>query len=312
MIRNVVIYKDGSRAFDVELKELKNDNVDWYWVDFCQPSAQEHIILKTMFNFHPGSVLDCINEVQKPKMDYYYGYRFIVLQATKDDMSIEEIDIFLSDNFVVTFCQQDNNELQAAWDKIREIDIKAVRPDYVLFLVCDEIIDHFFPLVQRVEDKIQDIDELGSESDQSMIDGIKEQLSELSRLRRIVKPMKDLLYRILNSSHVRIHEEAKVKLHGLYEHLIKILEDISDNREMANDIRESYISTNSHKMNRTMKTLTSVSIIFLPLTFIAGIYGMNFDSMPELHAHYGYPTFWIVTILLVLGMWFGFKKKDLF
>jgi magnesium transporter len=120
------------------------------------------------------------------------------------------------------------------------------------------------------------------------------------------------MYRMFNSSHVYIGEKAKHRIQNVHDHLTKVAEMIEDNREMANDIRENYLSGNAHKMNQIMKTLTAISIIFMPLTFIVGIYGMNFDILPELHWKYGYLLTWLVMLGVTGGLMTLFKKKDWF
>lgn len=312
MIRTMAVYKDGSHQFDVTLEELKSEEIEWYWVDFIKPEKGESDLLKSYFEFNSEAIQHCLSYKQRPKMEYYKGFNFMILQTMQSDLEIDEIDLFLSSNYIVSFCLNDNSTVRTIWDKLEDSSHIPKKPEHILYFISDEIADRFFPIVQKIEDDIEEIDELGSNSDQSMIDGVKTQLNKLSRLRKTVKPTKDLIYRILNSTHLEFNKETTMKLHGVYDHLIKVLDDISDNREMANDIRESYISTNSHKMNHTMKTLTSVSIVFMPLTFIVGVYGMNFVNIPELHFKYGYFICWGVMLLIVAGLVAWFKKKDWF
>jgi magnesium transporter len=305
MIRTMAVYKNGSHQFDVPLEELKSEEIEWYWVDFLSPDKEEKDLLRSYFEFDEEAIHHCLSYKQRPKMDYFNGYRFIILQSLQPDLEIDEIDLFLSSKYIVSFCLNDNVNIQRVWNKLKEIKPIEMKPEHIFYLISDEIVDEFFPIVQTIEDEIEDIDELGSNSDHLMIDGVKTQLSKLSRLRKTVKPTKDLIYRILNSTHIEFNKETILKLHSVYDHLIKLLDDISDNREMANNIREGYISTNSHKMNHIMKTLTSVSIIFMPLTFIVGVYGMNFVNIPELHYKDGYFVCWGVMLLIVGGLEIG-------
>lgn len=313
MINTMAVYKDGTHAFGVSIEELNSELIDWVWVDFEKPRTEEIDLLQSQFHFDDLAIKQCVSYKKRPKMDYYDGYRFIILQSLQEKMERAEIDLFLSHKYIVSFCLEESSVLQMVWNKLKGLkNIKSMKPEQILYLICDEIVDNFFPIVQKIEDDIEEIDELGSNSDQSMIDGIKTQLSKLSKLRKTVKPTKDLIYRILNSTHVEIDKETTKKLRIVYEHLEKLIEDIADNREMANDIRESYISTNSHKMNKTMKMLTSVSIVFMPLTFIVGVYGMNFVQIPELQLKYGYYYCWAVMLIIVIGLVIWFKKKDWF
>ncbi|PGM49038.1 magnesium/cobalt transporter CorA [Bacillus sp. AFS053548] len=313
MIKTMAVYKDGTHAFDVSIEELNSELIDWVWVDFEKPEKKEIDLLRTQFQFDEIAIKHCVSYIERPKMDYYDGYRFIILQSLQENMEQAEIDLFLSHKYIVSFCFEKSNAIQIVWNKLKGLkSTKGIKPERILYHICDEIVDKFFPIVQKIEDDIEEIDELGSNSDLSMIDGIKTQLSKLSKVRKTVKPTKDLIYRILNSTHVEIDKETTKKLRIVYEHLVKLLDDIEDNREMANDIRESYISTNSHKMNKTMKMLTSVSIVFMPLTFIVGVYGMNFVHIPELQLKYGYYYCWVIMLLIVIGLVMWFKKKDWF
>ncbi|MEH7351395.1 magnesium/cobalt transporter CorA [Gottfriedia acidiceleris] len=313
MIKTMAIYKDGTHAFDVSIEELNSEQIDWVWVDFEKPKKEEIDLLRTQFHFDEVAIKHCVSYKERPKMDYYDGYRFIILQSLQENMEQAEIDLFLSHKYIVSFCWEESNAIQIVWNKLKGLkNTKGMKPERILYHICDEIVDKFFPIVQKIEDDIEEIDELGSNSDLSMIDGIKTQLSKLSKVRKTVKPTKDLIYRILNSTHVEIDKETTKSLRIVYEHLVKLLDDIADNREMANDIRESYISTNSHKMNKTMKMLTSVSIVFMPLTFIVGVYGMNFVHIPELQLKYGYYYCWAIMLIIVIGLVMWFKKKDWF
>lgn len=313
LIRTLVVYNDGTYKLDLSIDMLEDKDVAWFWVDFSEPKESETSYLETFFKFDPLAIEDCLNYLQRPKMNYYTGYRFMVLQALKDGKDAEELDIFLSSKYAVTYCKHNNEEINMVWERIKKYkNLKDMKAEQILYFLSDEIVDNFFPIAHDIEDKIQDIEELGSISDQNMIEDVRKQLSRLSKLRKSVNPMRDLMYRILNSTHVEICEDTKHRLHDVYDHLVKLSNIIDENREMAKDIRESYISTNSHKMNQIMKTLTSLSIIFIPPTFLVGVYGMNFANMPELQSHYGYYIIWIVILASSFGLWSVFRRKGWF
>jgi magnesium transporter len=147
---------------------------------------------------------------------------------------------------------------------------------------------------------------------EKLLDELFDRRGELLTMRQTVHPMRDLLYRILNTHHLDGVRERKEYFADIHDHLIKVADMIASNREMTQDIRDSYLSLNSHQTNRTMQILTVISVIFMPLTFIVGIYGMNFQNMPELKTDYGYFVVWVVMIAIAYGMYRWFKNKGWF
>lgn len=164
----------------------------------------------------------------------------------------------------------------------------------------------FFPNVYQIEDELNEIE--AKEANQNLIEEVYEIRSKLLKLRRTILPMRELLYRILNSERLIIPKEERVYFMDIYDHLFKLSEMIESNREMTADIRDSYISINSNRLNTIMKTLTVLTSIFIPLTFIASIYGMNFEYMPELTWRFGYfsvlGVMFVVGSAMLMGLWF--------
>ncbi|MGN7233762.1 magnesium/cobalt transporter CorA, partial [Priestia megaterium] len=136
--------------------------------------------------------------------------------------------------------------------------------------------------------------------------------SDLLKLRKTILPMRDLLYRIINSERLYIPAEQKAYFNDIYDHLIKLTSMVEANRDMTSDMRDNYLSLNANRMNSIMMTLTIISSIFIPLTFVVGLYGMNFDHMPELHWHYGYYIVLGIMALMTIGMILWFKRKGWF
>ena len=309
MIRTLAIKEDYSVVTDVHLKELSN--FLWYWVDFNCPTEKEVLFLESHFHFHPLAIEDCIHFLQRPKLDYYDGYNFFVLQELNSKtIHAQEIDLFLSNDYVVTFHKQPSNEVDKAWEMtISEKLKKKLTPDNVFHSLIDKIVDQYFPTVYMIEDQLDKIEKKESRQTKGLMNEVFDIRSDLLRLRRIIFPMRDLLYRIINSERIEIPVERIAYFGDIYDHLLKLAEMIESNRDVTSDIRDSYISLNSHRMNNVMMTLTVISSIFIPLTFIVGVYGMNFEYMPELKWHYGY--FMVIFLMAVIGfgMLWWFKKK---
>ncbi len=177
----------------------------------------------------------------------------------------------------------------------------------------DKLVDNYFPTLYQIEDQLNEIESnVNNESVEKLMEAVFDIRSNLIKLRKTVLPMRDLLYRVINSEKIDGVKEQLVYFTDIYDHLLKLSEMIESNREMTADMRDSYISINSNRMNTIMKTLTVMTSIFIPLTFIASIYGMNFEYMPELTWRWGY--FGVLGVLLGVGsiMLFGLWRKGWF
>lgn len=226
----------------------------------------------------------------------------------------DEFNFFLNEQFIVTFHRTEGKELTQVWDML-----KATRNTdewdtfYVFYQILDKIVDNYFPLIYKLEDELDVIE--NNSQDRSMDDLMNELFdirSMLLNLRHAVNPMRDLLYRMLNSHHLVEIKNRREYFSDIYDHLLKIAEMVMSNREVTADIRDSYLSLNSHQTNNVMKVLTIITSIFAPLTLIAGIYGMNFQYMPELTWKYGYFVSIAIMAIIAVSMFLWFKKKGWF
>src|SRR5690606_25539337 len=161
MIKTIAINKNDERQINIEVKELLEGDFLWYWVDFDSPTEEEIKLLKNPLHFHPLAIEDCINTIQRPKLDYYDDHFFFVAQAIKGESLIrEEVNFFLGKNYIVTFHQESSIEVNKVWDRlIQEVNIEHWDPIQVLYHVLDEIVDNYFPIVEKIEDVLNDIDE---------------------------------------------------------------------------------------------------------------------------------------------------------
>ncbi|WP_053355610.1 magnesium/cobalt transporter CorA [Fictibacillus sp. FJAT-27399] len=315
MLRIMAVTKDHEVLLQPSIESLSDDQIAWYWVDFTHPGEEEIKLLSTLFHFHPLAIEDCLQFLQRPKLEYYQGYSFFVMHALDShSLSAKEVDLFIGENFIVSFHFDELKELDSTWNYFQSVrDYSAIGPIEVGHKIMDKIVDTYFPIVQNIEDHLLDIEnnyERGNKH--SLIQQTFDVRGDLLKVRRSIFPMRDLMYRILESKRFMISEHKKAYFHDIYDHLIKLSEMIDSNREMTSDIRDNYISLNSYKMNNIMKTLTVITTIFMPLTFIAGIYGMNFRYMPELNWHNGYFIILGCMTALGLSMYFWFRKKGWF
>lgn len=315
MIHTLAITKDMKLEKDLPISELDGPNIKWYWIDFDCPDETESAILDTHFHFHHLAIEDCLHFLQRPKLDYYEDYNFFVLHVlNEEDLTPNELDVFVGNSFVVSFHKTPLKEIEEAWSKI--ISTEKIWRDgsiYVFYHILDKLVDHYFPAVYKLEDQINVIDDnVKGASLRKLLDKIFEVRSDLLKLRRIIIQMRDLVYRILNSNHLTDIEKKHVYFSDIYDHLLRLTDMIESSLSLTSELRDSYLSVNSHKMNRIMMLLTVVTTIFIPLTFIAGVYGMNFKYMPELEFRYSY--FVVLGVMLLIGifMFTWFKRKGWF
>lgn len=315
MIRSLAITNDLEIKTDIPLNRLSDDNIKWYWVDFNIPTEEEAKLLDSYFRFHPLAVEDCFHLLQRPKLDHYEKEHFFVMHAINGKtLGAEEIDMFLGRHFIVTFHLQHSREIEDAWSKIVN-QKKGVDKGHLFaaYLVMDKLVDQYFPCVYQIEEELHDIEnKVTSKSIQVLMDDIFEIRSKLLKLRRTIIPMRDLLYRVINSDRIEGMDQLLVYFTDIHDHLLKLAETIDSNREITADLRDNYLSINSNRMNTIMKTLTVMTAIFIPLTFIASIYGMNFEHIPELSWKWGY--FAVLGVMLVVGtaLMLWFRRKGWF
>lgn len=288
----------------------------WLWVDMSEPTQEENLLLSQFFHFHPLSIEDAITVNQRPKYKEYDDYLFFVFHAIDlKTMKPEEIDIFINPTFIVTYHKENSEEVDKVWQMMQHIKANdKITTNEIMYKTLDAIVDNYFPFVYDLEDKVFSFEDRHSvnTATETLIDETFDLREDLLLIKRTVLPMRELVYRLLEGRVLSLTKKQKIFLHHINDHLIKQVEMIESSREMTSDIRDNYISINSLRMNNIMKILTIYSVIFMPLTLIAGIYGMNFDVMPELRFKYGYMVVWIVMILISIGMISYFKIKKWF
>jgi len=299
------------------LNNLDISQYKWIWVDFNQPSEEEKKHLANTFKFHPLAIEDCLHTLQRPKLDYYEDHTFFVTHiVAQEEKNIkkEELDFFVGEKFIVSFHLTPSKEIDHVWERVLQTkNLEKWDPFYVFYRTLDRSVDNYFPIIYKIEDNLDKIEE---NRNQKSMDLLMNELFDtryvLLNLMHTVNPMRDLLYRMLNSHHLNKISERRQYFSDIYDHLLKLSDMIMADREITTDIRDSYLSLNSYQTNNVMKVLTITTSIFAPLTFIAGIYGMNFEHMPELTWKYGY--FISLGVMCVIGvlMFIWFKRKGWF
>jgi magnesium transporter len=248
------------------------------------------------FGFHPLALEDVLNVPQRPKVDRYENHLLIVLREVLYPEEPEQISLFLSDRLVVTFQEQG--------------------ADYLAYALCDAVIDSFFPTLEKMGDELEELEERVMQSPSpELFREIRRMKMGLLEVRRAVWPARDAMNELLREDSPLVRPETRVFLRDCYDHTIQVMDMIETYREMAASLVEGYMSSVSNRMNEIMKVLTMMATVFIPLSFIAGLYGMNFDhqaspfNMPELYWRYGYPFVLILMAVTAAGLLYYFRKK---
>lgn len=315
MINCIAVNDNLELIVNCPLHELKKQDIKWFWIDFNQPTDDEIKELDHSLHFHPLAIEDCIHKLQRPKLDYYEDYSFFVTHRfDQNEFEKEEINFFLGRNYIVSFHYLESKEIQEVWQRLKgSKKLSKWDQNLVLYHIIDKLVDNYFPIVQQLD---EDLDQIENNTTEKSMEILLEQLFDtrhnLLKLRHTVTPMRDLVYRMLNSHRLKGIKQKQEYFSDIHDHLLKLTEMIDANRELTNDIRDSYLSLNAHQTNRIMKVLTVITTIFMPLTFIAGIYGMNFEKMPELTWDFGYFSILFIMLIIGIGMFLWFKKKGWF
>ncbi len=270
------------------------------------------------YDIHPLVLEDILHTGQRPKFEEAEQYIFVVLMMLRYDdenqsVIMEQVSLVLGENFVISF-QEDiiGDVFEQIRDRIRNAKgkIRKMGPDYLMHALLDAIVDGYFIILEKFGDKIEILeDELVDNASQSTLKQIHYLKREMIFLRKSVWPLRELISSLERSESELIKESTTAYLRDLYDHTIQVIDTIESFRDMAAGMLDLYLSSMSNKMNEVMKVLTIITTIFIPLTFVAGIYGMNFDNMPELRWKYGYAAVLVIMLALFVGMIYYFKKK---
>jgi magnesium transporter len=291
--------------------------VTWLNIDGIHDTTVVERIGKD-FGLHPLTLEDIANTDQRPKMEDYVDYAFIVLkmlrcQEGQTDIITEQVSIVLGRNFVLSFQQGiEGDVFSPVRERIRSAKgrICHLGPDYLCYALIDSIIDNYFVILENIGEQVEDLElELVANPNPATLQAIHHLKRELIFLRKSVWPLREVIGGMQRYESDLIAESTQVYLRDIYDHTIQVIDTLETYRDMLSGMIDMYMSSISNKMNEVMKVLTIIATIFIPLTFIAGVYGMNFENFPELKWPYGYLYFWIVMIAISLTMLLFFRRK---
>lgn len=289
------------------------------WLDVCGLSDPSVVrAIGDRFGIHSLALEDVLNVPQRPKVEWYGDHLLVVLREIRYPELPEQMAFLLADRVVVSFQERPGDAFELVRERLRQGKgrIRAEGADFLLYSLCDSVLDAFFPTLERLGDAVEEMEGrvIVSPVPETFV-AIRRLKRQLLAVRHAVWPARDALNLLLIEEHALIRPGTKVFFRDCYDHTIQLMDMVETFREMASGLVDEYMSAVSNRMNEIMKVLTVVSTIFIPLTFIVGIYGMNFDTkaspynMPELNWEYGYPALMLLMAGVAGGMLYFFRRK---
>lgn len=288
------------------------------WIDVCGIHDMELVTaLGSLFRIHPLVLEDIVHTGQRPKFEDHDNYFFAVLTMLRyvresDELLSEQVSIVAGEGFVITFQEREGDTFDPVRDRIRAAKgrIRRMGADYLAYALVDAVVDHYFFVLERFGEKIEEQEEaVLSDPGPRTLAAIHELKRGLIVVRRSAWPLRDALGQILRGDARLVTADTDIYFRDVQDHLLRIIDTVETFRDMLGGLMDIYLSSVSNRMNEIMKTLTIMATIFIPLTFVAGIYGMNFEYMPELKWRWGYGGALAVMAGIAAGLAVYFRKK---
>ena len=333
-----IIDYDGQQYHEAEVREVgecfrfkDKPSVTWINIDgLHQMDVLEK--LGSCYGIHPLVMEDILTD-QRPKIEDYDDYIFIVLKMlyydengdnkTDDeededdlgdsDLDMDQVSMILGPNFIISFKEKEVDVFNPLRDRLRTAKgkIRKQGADYLAYSMIDAIVDHYFLIMEKLGERFEELeDAVVSDPEPGILPTIYNLKRDMLFLRKSVWPLREAISKMQRTDSPLVSEAIKIYLRDVYDHTIQVIENIETFRDMSASLLETYLSSLSNKLNEVIKLLTIISTIFIPLTFLAGLYGMNFRFMPELQSPWGYPAVLILMLLVVVIMMAYFRKKE--
>ncbi|WP_029192157.1 magnesium/cobalt transporter CorA [Paenibacillus harenae] len=282
----------------------------FYWID---ADVDDLEVLQPLFGMHDLAVEDCLSEEeQRPKIEIYESHYFIVINSIRfddEEIFLRALNIFLGRHFIITVTKQKINELRSLKPMLWEQEVN--RPDYFLYHLVDLVVDNYFLVGDRIDNRIEALEEdILMHTKKSHLNEIIGLRSEILWLKKVLGPQRDVIATLNKKDLKLIDDQLQKYFSDIYENALKIAESFDTYRDLMGNLREAYQSSLSNRANEIMRVFTAITVIFMPLTFITGIYGMNFDFIPGLHLRFGSYILLGIMLMLGIGMFITFRKKD--
>ncbi|HEX7560740.1 MAG TPA: magnesium/cobalt transporter CorA [Candidatus Humimicrobiaceae bacterium] len=272
------------------------------------------------FGFHPLVMEDILNTEQRPKVEEFADYIYVVLKMIDIDekeknLHFDQVSIIFGKNFVISFQEKPLEIYDPIIKRLKGKNslLRDKGSDFIAYLLIDVIIDNYFKVSEKTGEKIERLeDKLVVNPTQKILGSVYKLKRDMLFMRKFIWPLREVVSRLERSQSLLISDYTKLYLRDIYDHIIQIIDTVETYREMLSGMIDIYLSSMSNRLNEVMKILTIFSTIFIPLTFIASIYGMNFKFMPELISKFGYPAVWVIMAGVSIFMIFYFKRKKWF
>jgi len=308
---------------DVPLDEClpckESSTVSWINIDGLNDTP---VIEKVgeLFDIHPLVLEDILHTTQRPKLEDHEGYLFLVVRMLfippgNDEIQSEQVSFILTERSLITFQERAGDVFEAIRERIRNNygRVRKMGADYLLYALMDAIVDNYFLIMETTGEKIELIEQSMMENpDTVLLNELYRMKRELLYIRKSIWPLREAIGGLERGESKLFRKKTQPFIRDLYDHTIQVIDTVETFRDMLSGVQDLYLSSMGQKTNQVMQVLTIIATLFIPLTFVAGIYGMNFEYMPELTWKYSYLIFWIIILVMTFGMVIYFRRKKWF
>jgi len=301
-----------------EINQTKHlaDHINWYDIRGLHDTQWLNQIAE-IFGISALVLEDIVDVYKRPSFASYTGGHLLVMKALSYDestmsVSSEHISIYFREDMLISFQEDESDIFHQIRKRLKEKQgkIRQRGADYLMFALCDLIVDYYYQVIEKIQISVElQEDEILANTSSNQKESIHMMRKEVIKIRKMIYPLREAISQLLRLEGEIIQESTDVYLRGLYDHTIHVLDMLDTQRDLLNGLQELYLSEINFRMNEIMKVLTIMSAIFVPLSFLAGLYGMNFAYIPELSFRYGYHTLLAVMVILVIGLIYWFKRR---
>jgi len=297
----------------------ESGTVSWINVDGLNDTSVIEQVGET-FGIHPLVLEDILHTTQRPKLEDHGDYLFLVVRMLyipngSDEIQSEQLSFILTEDCLLTFQERAGDVFDEVRERIRKNHgrVRKMGADYLLYALMDAIVDNYFLIMETTGEKIEEIEQsMMQNPDEVLLNELYRMKRELLYIRKSTWPLREAVGGLERGESTLLQKKTAPFIRDLYDHTIQVIDTVETFRDMLSGVQDLYLSSMGQKTNQVMQVLTIIATIFIPLTFVAGIYGMNFEYMPELHWKYSYPVVWAVMMLVGIGMLIYFRRKKWF
>ena len=298
------------------LDMLDATSVSWINVDGLQDVGVIEALGRRV-GLHKLVMEDILNTSQRAKIEEYADHVYLVLRMLtwddqEDHLRDEQVSLVLGEGFVLSFQEHVGDVFEGVRERLRHGRgmIRQRGADYLTYALMDSVVDHYFTVIEKVSDHIESLEiEILEDPDPAVVERVHRLKREMLLVRRAVWPLREVVAQLYRDPLPMIQEDTRVFLRDVYDHTVQVIDTVETLRDLLGGLMDLFLTGVSNRMNEVMKVLTMIATIFIPLSFLAGVYGMNFDVMPELHVAWAYPTLLAVMVVVAVGMLFFFRRK---